>query len=397
VPRPTRHGGDHGAIRRELNLAHGPLLDVSTVLNPLGPRPEAIEAARSALSRVDRHPELGSPALVEALSRRHGIPAANLLVGAGTTALIGLIGQCLREVLALHASVIGNPLMPVVHLVEPTRGAYRRAAERSAMKAEVWSKHALGWRQDFVPRSAAGLYWTGHPNNPTGRTWDRDALLRLVDDTESLLIVVDESELPYLADEADRTLVGEVAGRENLLVLRSLSSVYGTPGLRVGYAVASADMVQRVSQFRDPWSVDPVAEAAALAAIDDDAEYLSRTRALVRSESDRLLSRLWDIPGLRPCWPSRDRPPTAPPLPASVLVSLVDTPHDSIGVHAAMARRGVVVRECSDFPGLEVGALLTGPDQLVATRGQLRIGVRRPEENARVLELLEAVVTGPVG
>lgn len=372
-----------------------PVLDASTIVNPLGPRPEAIDAARSALGRVGARPEVGSPALVDALSHKHNVDIASVVVAAGTTSLVSLIGQCLRDVLALHASVIGNPLMPVAHLVEPTRRGYRRSADRNAMKVEVWAKHALGWRQDFVPRSAAGLFWTGHPNNPTGRAWDRDALLKLVDDTESLLVVVDETHLPYLADEADRTLLGEVAGRENLLVLRSLSGVYGMPGLRVGYAVGSADMVRRVAQYRDPGGVDPVAEAAALAAITADEDYLSRTRAIVAAEAGAMLARLWEIPGLRPCWPSRERPAQAPPLPSWLLVSLVDTPRDSIGVRAALAsRHGVLVRECSDFPGLEIGSLLTGTDQLVATRGHLRLAIRGPEENERVLGALEAVMRG---
>ena len=235
-----------------------------------------------------------------------------------------------------------------------------------------------------MPVGANGIFWTGHPDNPTGRAWDRSTLSKFVDETLGLLTVVDEAYLPFLPDEADRTMVGSAVTRENLLVLRSLSSVYALPGLRVGYAIAPPDMVTRLRQYQDPWTVSEAAEAASLAAL-DDVEYREKTVELLARESRRLVDRLWEIPGLRPAWPDRARPDSAPSLPNFALVSLTQTDWDSVRLHEALARRGLLVRECSDFPGLEVGALLTGPDQLVATRGHLRIAVRNPEENDRLL------------
>jgi threonine-phosphate decarboxylase len=309
---PTPHGGNPDGVRARLGLGDRPLLDFSASLNPLGPPPSALAAARAAIGRVDRHPEPGCPRLASRLAERHGVPVDRIIVGAGTTELIGLIGQSLREVLALHAQELGDPGMSLAHLVEPSYTEYRRISLRNELRIESWSKHVLGWEQDFLPRSAAGIFWTGHPNNPTGRAWDRDRLLALVDDTQGLLTVVDEAFLPFLPDEAARTLVGAVADRGNLLVLRSLTKIYAMPGLRVGYAVASADMVERLGQFQNPWSVAAPAEAAALAAL-DEAEYLARTRELIAAEAARLTDHLWDLPGVRPAWPDRRRPATAPP------------------------------------------------------------------------------------
>ena len=81
-------------------------------------------------------------------------------------------------------------------------------------------------------------------------------------------------------------------------------------------------------------------------------------------------------------------PSDAPDLPNFLLLSLTKTDWDSIQLHDALARRGLLVRECSDFPGLEVGALVTGPGQLVATRGHLRVAVRSPEQNDQLVEVL---------
>jgi threonine-phosphate decarboxylase len=379
----TLHGGNPEGIRTRLGLGEMPLLDFSASFNPLGPPPAVLPAARAALDRIGHYPQPGTPRLAERLAEQHGVPVDRVIVGAGTTELIGLVAQSLREVLALHARELGDPAMPLAHLIEPTYTEYRLVSKRNDLRLECWNKHVLGWEQDFLPRSAAGIFWTGHPNNPTGRAWDRDRLLGLVDDTQGLLTVVDEAYLPFLPDEDQRTLTGAVADRDNLLVLRSLTKIYAFPGLRVGYAVASADMVERLTQFQDPWSVSQPAEAAALAAL-DDAEYLRRTRELIATEAARLTDHLWDLPGIRPAWPERQRPETAPPVPNYVLVSLVDTRWTSVQVFEAMARRGILVRECSDIPGLEVGSLLTGPGQLFA--------VRTRAENDKLLATLREVL-----
>jgi len=391
------HGGDPSGARRRLGLGDAPLVDFSSSINPLGAPPSAIEAARRALGEVDRYPEPGSPRLVERLATFHGIPSDRIIVGAGTTELIGLIGQSLREVLAFHAQALGDASRPLAHLTDPTYAEYRRASALNELRAQVWGEHVLGWEQDVFPEDAAGIFWTGHPNNPTGRAWDRADLERSIDGSLGLLTIVDEAFLPFLPDEADRSLVGSATSRENLLVLRSLTKFHGMPGLRVGYAVAPADMVTRLRQYQDPWTVSPVAEAAALAAL-DDIEYQEKTRAWMVGEPARLLDRLWDVPGLRPAWPDRDRPSGAAGLPNFLLVSLAQTDWDSIRLHEALARRGFLVRECSDFAGLEVGALVTGPGRLVATQGHIRIAVRTPDENDRLVDALADLLrSDPIG
>ena len=389
---PIPHGGNPASVRRRYRLGDQPLLDFSASLNPLGPPAAALDAARRALDRVRSYPERGCPELTERLASQHGVSPERILVGAGTTELISLIGQSLREVLALHAIKRGDAAMPVAHLGEPTYGEYRRVSVLNELRTQLWSRHVLGWNLDTFPETAAGIFWTAHPNNPTGQVWDRERLLKAIDGSLGLLTVVDEAFLPFLPNDSELSLAPAVATRDNLLVLRSLTKIYAMPGLRIGYAVASPDMVSRLQQYQDPWTVSPMAEAAALAAIADD-EYLERTHALVATESARMLDRLWSIPGLRPAWPERHRPEHAAGLPNFLLVSLTETSLTAPDVHERLARRGFLVRECSDFQGLEVGALLTGLDQLVVTQGHLRIAVRIPQENDALLDALSDVMT----
>jgi threonine-phosphate decarboxylase len=387
----SSNGGHLESIRRRLGLGDQRLIDFATGTNPLGPPSSAIAAARRAVDDVGRSVEPGVPRLTERIAAIHGVPVDRVIVGAGVTELVGLIGQSLREVLALHAHERGNPAMPVSHLVEPTNGAYRRTSVLNEMRTELWSRHILGWKQDFLPGDAAGVFWTGSPDSPVGKIWDRAELLDLVDRSLALLTVVDESYLPFLADVAERTFVGAVPDRENLLVLRSFTKFYGLAGLRVGYAVSSPDMVVRLGQYQDRRSVSVPAEAAALAAL-DDFEYHDRTVDLFARESTRCLERLWDLPGIRPAWPERSRPSGTPHPPSFLLVSVTESGLTSVQVQEALARRGFLVRECSDFHGLEVGALLTGPDQLVATRGHLRIALRTPAENDALLAALREIL-----
>jgi threonine-phosphate decarboxylase len=340
---------------------------------------------------IGRYPEPGSPRLVERLAEFHDVPADRIMVGAGTTELISLVGQALRDELLGASRDAGDPHRPVCHLVEPTYGEYRRTAAQNGLPTRVWPAPTLGWDQDFRFPGAHGIVWTGNPNNPTGRAWDRGRLLDLIDRAPAGLTVVDEAYLPFLPDEAERTVVRDVVDRENLVVMRSMTKIYASPGLRIGYVVAAPWLLARLRRCQQPWTVTTAAEVAALASLDDD-EYLQRTVELIAAESARVTDRLWDVPGVRPAWPDRDRPDWAPPMANFVLASLVDTPWTSTQLQDALARRGLLVRECSNYHGLEPGAVVTGPGLSFEARGHVRFCVRTPDENDLLLNTLDELL-----
>jgi threonine-phosphate decarboxylase len=388
---PIQHGGNQANIRARLKLGNRPLLDFSAPLNALGPPPVAVAAVRAATETIDRYPEPNSPRLVERLADFHGVPTDQIIVGAGTTELINLIGQMVRETAGRRRRSFGVPKPPTAHLVEPSYGEYRRTSAQNGMRTKIWDEHVLGWAQETFPEGKRGVFWTGHPNNPSGRAWDRTRLLNLVDRSPSLTTVIDEAYLPFLPDEAKRTLIGATSTRDNLIVLRSMTKIYAFPGLRIGYAVASPDIVAMLRRSQQPWTVTTAAEVAAIAAV-DDSDYLRRTVELIRTESARLTERLWDLPGLRPLWPGRQRPSFAPPMANFVVCSLIDTPWTSPQLQDALALRGIFARECSNYRGLEIGSVVTGPGQMHHTRGHLRFCVRNPAENDLLVETLADVM-----
>jgi len=392
---PIQHGGNQSAIRTRLKLGNRPLVDFSAPLNALGPPRGALAAVRAVTESIDRYPEPGSPRLVERLADRHGVSPDRIMVGAGTTELISLIGQLVRETNSSRDSDPDDAEEALAHLVEPTYGEYRRTSAQNGLRTKIWPEHILGWVQETLPEGATGVFWTGHPNNPTGRAWERDRLLSFIDRHPDLLSVVDEAYLPFFPDEDERTLVQAAAARDHLIVLRSMTKIYAFPGLRIGYAVGSVDTMARLRRCQQPWTVTTAAEVAAVAALEDD-EYLGCTLDLIATESARLTSRLWDTPSVQPLWPARDRPSSAPPLPNFVVASLVDTPWTSVQVQEALARRGLFVRECSNYRGLEIGSVVTGPGQERHTRGHLRFCVRKPKENdLLVTTLAEILASNP--
>ncbi len=205
-----------------------------------------------------------------------------------------------------RARELGDPDMPMVHLVEPSYGEYRRTSAQNGLTIKIWRDHVLGWNQEVLPEGGHGLFWTGHPNNPTARAWDSGRLLGFIDRSPELLVVVDEAYLQFLPDEAERSLVRAAADRANLIVLRSMTKIFAFPGLRIGYAVASPEMINRLRRNQQPWTISTAAELAALAAVNDD-EYLG---AHPRSDHRRV-----DPPD-RPAL-GRSRPPTGMAQPPS--------------------------------------------------------------------------------
>lgn len=390
---PIQHGGNQYAIRKRLKLGDLPLRDFSVSLNPLGPPRRAVAAARRALKRTGQYPEPGNPRLVEALAERHNVPADRVIVGAGTTELINLLAQGLRESLNRRAQEAGDAEMPLAHLFEPCYGEYRRSSFLNELRPKTWGLPFIGWELDFFPPAGStGIFWTGCPHSPVGRCWEREKFLRKVDDNPDLMVVVDEAYISFLPDEADRTVVRAASQRANLFALRSVTKIFAMPGLRVGYAIGSADLVARLREFQNPWSVDSASEAALISALRDD-EYLEHTLDLIPPEAARFTDRLWDVRGVRPVWPARRRPVDAPPPPNWVLVSLVDTPFTSNQVQDELARRGFFVRECSNFQGLEIGSTIRGIDESFTTNGHLRFAVRTPEENDRLADALESILS----
>ncbi len=353
------HGGDVLAAAARWGLDPSEILDFSANINPFGPPRGVTKAARDALRSVARYPEPLARTLRAALALRHGVPEEAVLVGSGAAEVIHLLARLAagRRVAvpvpgfaeyARAARAVGAVVVPT-----PVGGAFATipAAETGgAAPAEP------------TPALEAGdLRFLCNPHNPTGRLLPPGDILRVADGTPAT-VVVDEAFIDLTDPGEDASVLRHVMERPNLVAVRSLTKFFAMPGLRVGYAVARPDLVSRLDAVRDPWSVSAPAQAAALAALADQA-YARRTREWVRRERSYLAGELAGLPGFA------IEPPSANFI-------LVRAPEPVWSIQNRLGPRGILVRDCRSFDGL--------------TERHMRVAVRSRAENRRLAEALSS-------
>lgn len=342
----TLHGGDLAVARARWGEPPGGFCDFSANINPLGPPAGAVAAAQAALAGVAHYPEPFARRLRAALARRHQLDESMVLVGNGAAEVLYLL---LRLASGFR-----------VALPEPGFAEYARAA-RAAGAELLPVAHD---RTDPPPQLRRGDWWIiCNPHNPTGHLFTPEQLLRAAERTEATLLI-DEAFIDLTAAGEAGSVIARVPYRCNLVVVRSLTKFFALPGLRVGYAVAPRWMVAELDAARDPWSVNSLAQAAALAALSDEA-YAARTRHWVAVERAYLAEQLASLPGFIVYPPSANFVLVRAPLPA----------HE---IQRRLRPRGVLIRDCRSFAGL--------------TEHHMRLAVRTRPENRRLIALLRSIL-----
>lgn len=355
------HGGNVIAASRELGCPVSEILDFSASINPLGMPEEVLRAARESLAEVVHYPEIDGASLVEALSDYHGMPAAHFLPGNGSTELIYLFPRVLRPRRVL--------------LVAPAFSEYERSLYRTGTTVELF---ALRPEEDFrldparllkVLHPEVDLVLMANPGNPTGKGIDAatvEAIARGV--REQALVAVDEA----FADFCPQlSVVNSIPFHSNLFVFRSLTKFYAIPGLRAGYLVGPQAAVSRLASAREPWTLSVPAMAAAKACLLQD-EYRSRSLETIPLLRRNLAAGLENL-GL-----------TVFPSDANFLLTRLKGVGQTAGRLAALLRqKRILVRDCADFPSLDPR--------------YLRVAVRGPDDNARLLSAMEEALTAMKG
>ena len=306
-----------------------------------------------ALARPwSRYPDFDPRELLDKLAAFSGWRADGILAGNGSNELIEAlllvtVGPETRVVIpeptftlyALLTSVLGGEAVRVPLAPDLQYDAEAIARARREARAEV-----------TVVCS---------PNNPTGGVLSPDAVSRLCAEGEGL-VVIDEAYHEF----AGETMVPLLERHRNLVVLRTFSKAMGVAGLRIGYLLASPELVREVNKARLPYNLNFFSQAAAIAAIDGYGELRDRVRRLVE-ERERVLSLLADVPGVR-AYPSRAN---------FFLLEVRDG--DPRAVFEGLYRRGVLVRDVTSYPMLS---------------RCLRVSVGTPEENETFLHALGAAL-----
>ncbi len=352
------HGANLAWAEERYGVPAERFLDFSSNVNPLGPPASALEAARVALDRIARYPDPQAEGLKAAIADAVQADPDGMMLGNGSSELIHHICRILRP--------------DRVTVAVPAFAEYERAAagaELTRFVLEPEGGFALRSEQLATTAAASDVTFFCNPASPSGRLYSRNELLPALAACreDGATLVVDESFMGFCAPDEARTatLMPEAAGG-GLVVISTLTKLFALAGLRgPGYLVTAPPLARRLEDAAAPWRVNVLAEAAARAALSDD-DYLARTRALVPAWRKELRA------GLEALLLFRIFPSSANFL----LLCLREAGNDAGAMIGALGRRGILVRDCRNFAGLD--------------ERFLRVAVRPPREIAALVEGLKA-------
>jgi histidinol-phosphate aminotransferase len=274
-------------VERELKI-HA--VKLASNENPLGPSPMGIAAAKAVLGDANRYPDGGTHALRQTLAERRGVSAEEIFIGLGSSEIIDLAARVL-----LRAGLQG---LTSEGTYAPFSVAIRASgAELVLVPQRDFAFDLKAMAKAITPKT--GVIYLANPNNPTGSAFGReefDKFLAAVPD--GVLVVLDEAYIHYAVSMGLRDSVEAYHKRKNLLILRTFSKVYGLAGLRIGYAIGRPGLLAAMNKLKTPFNTSGVAQAAALAALDDKG-HVSRCIETNATERKRLSEGLAKL-GLQP-------------------------------------------------------------------------------------------------
>ena len=340
-------------VARELNLDPATIIKLASNENPRGPSPKALAAIAAATRDLTRYPDGNGFALKAALSNRFGVRPEQLVLGNGSNDVLELATQAfLREG---DSAVYSQYAFVVYPLATQARGAHGievpakdHAHDLDAMRAAIMP----GTKIVFV----------ANPNNPTG-TWLTGAAVEsfIASVPKDVIVVLDEAYNEFLEPSEQSASIKWLPQFPNLIVSRTFSKAYGLAALRIGYGVMDAALADLLNRVRQPFNVNSLAQAAAIAAL-DDVDYVTESRRLNR-EGLRQLEAGLEALSIRYVRSHGN-------------FILIDV-GNAAAVNLALLRQGIIVRPVANY-GLP---------------SFLRVTVGLPAENARFLAALESAIS----
>ena len=348
---PYQAGKPISELACEYGLQPERIVKLASNENPLGIPPSAREAMIDAIADLGRYPDSNGFELKAALSRRYSVPPEWITLGNGS-----------NDILELAAHALLQPGASAVYS-QYSFAVYALATQETGARAIVVPARELGHDLDAMRAAIevdTRLVFIANPNNPTGTFEPADAIAAfLAAVPRNVVIVLDEAYNEYLEPSLRFDSTRWLRDHPNLVISRTFSKAYGLAGLRVGFGLAQAELTDLMNRVRQPFNVSTVAQAAAIAAL-DDAAFLQRSYELNREGLARLQSAFARM-GLEHVHSYGN----------FVLVRV----GDADAVYEGLLRAGIIVRPVANY----------GLPQW------LRVTVGLPEENEAFLEALTRV------
>ena len=342
------HGGNLLLASERLGCRPWQLLDASASLFPWSPR--WLTPSHAA---IRDYPDRRYISLARAIANVHGLNQRYVLPGNGAAELFTWAAR--------DAAFTGLSLLPA-----PGFADYGRALRCWDGQLAEFSL-PLDWSSAFPQRHPilgdGEVAWICNPHNPTGQLWSRDSIVPLLQ--RFALVICDEAFLPLVPYGERQSLIPLVAEHSNLVVIRSLTKLYGIAGLRLGYAVAQPERLHRWASWRDPWPVNGVASAVGEQLLSRPTRYkrwCSKVQRWTAIEGAWMQQQLAQLPGITP-------------MPSATNFLLIRSNHSLVLLREALEQRHrILLRDCRSFAGL----------------GEcwLRIGLQSRRRNRRIVSAL---------
>lgn len=339
-------------VARDVGLPADEIIKLASNENPLGPSPLALAAMQEILPRLHLYPDGNAFYLKQALARKLRVETSNLILGNGSNEIIEFVGHAL---MAPGTEVIVSEYCFAVYpIVTRLFGA-----NLVTVPAKNFGHDLPAMLRAITPRTR--VLFVANPNNPTGTLASREEILQFIEETPAhVLVVMDEAYLEFLEDPVDLVPVVRAGRHSNLLLMRTFSKIFGLAGLRLGYGIATAELIAALEKIRQPFNCNALIQAAALAAL-EDREHLERTRAN-NLAGLKFLERSFHDLGLQ----------YVPSAANFVLVRV----GDGQKVFADLQKLGIITRPMASYQLPE----------------WLRVSVGTPAENERFLDALRKVL-----
>jgi histidinol-phosphate aminotransferase len=355
--KPYEPGKPIEELERELGIRDS--LKLASNENPLGPSPRAVEAMRRELSKVSVYPDGNGFALKQALAARHGVPAECVTLGNGSNEILELVARAFLS--PGLAATFSRHAFAVYPIVVQAVGANAHIAPANP------PDHAMPYGHDLAALAAlvdpdTRVIFIANPNNPTGTWIDSRSLYAFIEALPTTaLVVVDEAYFEYVEAPNYPNAAKWLGQFPNLIVTRTFSKVYGLAGVRIGYGLSHPEVANLLNRVRQPFNVNSLAQAAALAAL-QDWQHVARSREMNTS----------GLAQFGVAFESRNL--SFIPSVANFICVKVGT--SAPPIYQALLREAVIVRPVTSY-GL--------PEYL-------RITVGREEQNRRVIDALDKVL-----
>jgi histidinol-phosphate aminotransferase len=342
-------------VARELDLPATSIIKVASNENPFGPSPLALAAMQKAIAGVNLYPDGNAFYLKQKLAAKLGVETGHLILGNGSNEIIEFAAHALLEDDGDSPNVVVSQFCFAIYPIV----AKMLGAEVVIVPAKQYGHDLPAMLRAITPRTR--IVFVANPNNPTGTLAPREDVIQFVNDVpDDVLLVMDEAYIEFLNDPVDLVSLVRLGTRKNLILMRTFSKIYGLAGLRIGYGIGSRELISAFEKIRQPFNINSVAQAAAVAGLDDD-DHVRKTRANNFAGLDFLERSL------------RELRVEVVPSQANFILARVG---DGTKVFDAMQRHGVIVRPMGGYQLPE----------------WIRISVGTTAENERCIAVLKQVL-----